>query len=389
MLSTVVLPAPFGPIRLVTAPGFASSAMSCAARMPPKAMPRLCTFSVAPAPRARAVCSSAEARRGRCFVSRRKAVPTRPSGASHRTNSSRAPKKSSRYSASAARNSGSSTTIVAPTRGPAVKPAPPIITTSTNRIDCEKAKVDGVTKPESAADPGEQCGDGEGGGLDAHWRKADRFGGDLGVAYRSHGFSESGFFEDRVPQRGKRSDPDRQEGNPAFAEPGWREGPHQAVLPAGQAAPFHGGVLDDEAEGDGDHREVRAPYAHRGKREQRAGQRGDQRRDRQRGPEAPLRRGEDRDRVGAERVEADVAEGHLAGESEQHVQADADDRGDAEHRHDEHVVLVRAPRERERGGEHHDVSGEPHTFFTSARPNSPLGISASATITSAKLRICV
>src|SRR6185369_12144050 len=28
---------------------------------------------------------------------------------------------------------------------------PPIITTSTNRIDCRKAKVEGVTKPESAA----------------------------------------------------------------------------------------------------------------------------------------------------------------------------------------------------------------------------------------------
>ena len=38
---------------------------------------------------------------------------------------------------------------------------------------------------------------------------------------------------------------------------------------------------------------------------------------------------QDRDRVGAERVEADVAEGHLAGEAEQHVEADADDRGDA------------------------------------------------------------
>ena len=43
------------------------------------------------------------------------------------------------------------TTIVAPTSGPASVPAPPTITTSTKRIDCRKAKVEGVTKPESGA----------------------------------------------------------------------------------------------------------------------------------------------------------------------------------------------------------------------------------------------
>ncbi len=33
----------------------------------------------------------------------------------------------------------------APTSGPATAPAPPMITARTNRIDCEKPKVDGVT----------------------------------------------------------------------------------------------------------------------------------------------------------------------------------------------------------------------------------------------------
>ena len=74
-----------------------------------------------------------------------------PSGAIQSTTRSSAPKKSSRYSARPARNSGRSTTTAAPASGPVTVPAPPMITTSTNRIDCENPNVDGVTKPESEA----------------------------------------------------------------------------------------------------------------------------------------------------------------------------------------------------------------------------------------------
>ncbi len=74
-----------------------------------------------------------------------------PSGAIHSTTRSSAPKKRSRYSASPASTSGSSTTTAAPTSGPVTVPAPPMITTSTKRIDCENAKVDGVTNAESEA----------------------------------------------------------------------------------------------------------------------------------------------------------------------------------------------------------------------------------------------
>jgi hypothetical protein len=77
--------------------------------------------------------------------------PTIPSGAIHSTTSSSAPKKSRRYSASPASTSGSSTTSAAPASGPVTVPAPPMITTSTNRIDCENVNVEGVTKAESAA----------------------------------------------------------------------------------------------------------------------------------------------------------------------------------------------------------------------------------------------
>src|SRR4051812_23889561 len=74
-----------------------------------------------------------------------------PSGAIHNTISISAPKNSKRYSASPASASGSSTTMAAPTSGPVTVPAPPTITTSTNRIDCINAKLDGVTNPDSGA----------------------------------------------------------------------------------------------------------------------------------------------------------------------------------------------------------------------------------------------
>ena len=78
-------------------------------------------------------------------------MPATPSGAARSTASSSAPKKSRRYSARPASSSGSSTTIAAPISGPESDPAPPMITTSTNRIDWENAKVEGVTKPDSGA----------------------------------------------------------------------------------------------------------------------------------------------------------------------------------------------------------------------------------------------
>ena len=78
-------------------------------------------------------------------------MPTMPPGAAHSTTSSRLPKKSSRYSSRLASTSGSSPTTSAPISGPAIEPAPPIMTTSTKRMDCTKPKVCGVTKPDSGA----------------------------------------------------------------------------------------------------------------------------------------------------------------------------------------------------------------------------------------------
>ena len=47
MFSTVVLPAPFGPITLVISPGFATKLTSFAAVMPPKEIPMPLTTSSA------------------------------------------------------------------------------------------------------------------------------------------------------------------------------------------------------------------------------------------------------------------------------------------------------------------------------------------------------
>src|SRR5258706_255248 len=288
MLSTVVLPAPFGPMRLVTFPGSARSETSCAARTPPNAMPRCSTWSVARRAGASCISPAATTRALRRRAVRRVTRPVTPSGASQSTPRSSAPKKSSRYSASAASASGRSTTMVAPTSGPASDPAPPMITTSTKSSDCEKVKVDGVTKPESGA-------------------------------------------------------------NSAPARP-----------------------------------------AHRRQREQRPGRTRDERGDRSRGPEAPFRSHRQHgNRVGAERIEADMAEGDLPGQAEQHVEPDAGDRGQRERRHDVYVVAVGRGGEGDRRGEGDDEGERLHTFFSSARPKSPFGMRASATITSVNVRICV
>src|SRR4029077_19223956 len=56
-----------------------------------------------------------------------------------------------RYSARAAISSGSTTITAAPTTGASVQPAPPTITASRNKIDCENGKLSGATKANSAA----------------------------------------------------------------------------------------------------------------------------------------------------------------------------------------------------------------------------------------------
>jgi hypothetical protein len=179
MLSTVVLPAPFGPIRLVTAPGFASSAMSCAARTPPKANAEVLHRKGGVCAAINVVCRSSKPWRPTLRQqAQRRSPPGLRREPQHEQQQGRR-RTAGRYSASAARNSGSSTTIAGADQRPGGEAAPPIITTSTNRIDCENAKVDGRDEAgergeQRAGDSRAQRRDGEGGGLDPHRREADR-----------------------------------------------------------------------------------------------------------------------------------------------------------------------------------------------------------------------
>src|SRR5262249_22828729 len=137
----------------------------------------------------------------------------------------------------------------------------------------------------------------------------------------------------------------------------------------------------------------RPAHSQRGQREERAREAGEEGGDRQGHPEAPLRsHRQNRYYVRADRVEAHVAERDLPGEAKQHVQGDADDRGERERRHHEDVVAVRDRGERSRRGEERadrEVRRELHTFFTAARPKRPFGIAASATMTRVNVTIWV
>jgi hypothetical protein len=87
---------------------------------------------------------------------------------------------------------------------------------------------------------------------------------------------------------------------------------HEAILAAGQLAPFDGPVLDDEGEGDGHHGEVGPRHANGRHRQQRADEAGDEAGSGQSEPEARTLQRQDADHIGADGIEADMADGELA-----------------------------------------------------------------------------
>ena len=119
-----------------------------------------------------------------------------------------------------------------------------------------------------------------------------------------------------------------------------RRDAHEAVGPAGERAPLDRAVLNNEGKGDRDHGEIGTGHAQCRQREREAHDAGDRARQRQCDPEVDALEGEDGDRVGADRVEADVAERHLPGQPQQDVEPDADDRGQGDKREDERRVAV-------------------------------------------------
>src|SRR5882672_7549416 len=154
-LRTVVLPAPFGPITLVMRPGSPTKLTFEAALIPPNdmLMPRT-TSAYGAAWLARNLersDASAVAPAGLILRRYRISVPMMPSGAIHSTTSSNTPTNSSRYSARPDSNSGIITVTMAPTSGPSPQPAPPTMTASRNRIDCENGNESGATNIMSGA----------------------------------------------------------------------------------------------------------------------------------------------------------------------------------------------------------------------------------------------
>ena len=94
-----------------------------------------------------------------------------------------------------------------------------------------------------------------------------------------------------------------------------------------------------------------------------------------------------------------MAEGHLARQAEQHIEADADGCAERHQREDEMRIAFGVKHQRNPGdSQDQDRKGDgrrgaklhdDQTFLTRARPNNPLGISASAIMTTLNATICV
>ena len=201
---------------------------------------------------------------------------------------------------------------------------------------------------------GEGGGDREGQGLHPDRVEAQSRRGDVGVAHGAHRPAEAAAGEEVEPGEARAGREHRQHGEPGrthrLAEERRRVGDDEAVLAAGQLPALDQPVLDDEAEGDRQHGEVGALHPHRRHRHKAADERRDQGRRRERQPEADAVERQDRAGVGADRVEAGLAEGDQPGQAEEHVEADPRHRGQR-HQGDHEVAVAGSQRdEAERGG---------------------------------------
>ncbi len=278
----------------------------------------------------------------------------------------------------------------------------------------------GERRIQAAGQPRQRGGHGEGHRLERQWLQANGFGRHLAVACGAQGQAPTAARQQRIGRqghgRGHHGDDGHGPLTAYFAESRAHDA-HQPVLPAREAAQLHRTVLHHEAEGDGDHGQVRPLHAQRRQGQQRP-QHGRQGRThgpcRPEGP--PLRRGQHRHRVGADRVEAHVAKGHLPAQPDQHIQANAHQRQQRHLSQHESVVAIELRRQRhQHGRDQHAAQPRQHrppartrtwrrierihgrrhrghhrhTLRTIARPKSPSGRIASTAITSENVRICV
>ena len=288
----MLLPAPFGPMMLVIAPGSRRSDRSLTARTPPKLTERSLdrkTASGAAAREDRRDIALACAAPVLCRARERSGSirPTKPSGASRSTTSSSSPTNSRRYCASNDSSSGSSTTTSAPTSGPehAVGAADHHDQQEQDRLE-ERKRL----RADEVAHRGEHAAG------EARRRRREREGRRCGSA-SDRGRSTGSRSPSRAPPAwpcptGSRSAGRRAEGDAAVrpstrnaisrsaksaAERGSARECRKAVPAAGRAAPLGGALLDHEAERDRDHGEIGPAHAQRRDGEQDARDAGDER----------------------------------------------------------------------------------------------------------------
>ena len=184
-------------------------------------------------------------------------------------------------------SSGSSTTTQRADIGPSTRSAPPSMTTSRNRIDWKNGKR---FRADEIADRGEDAAGNPG----EHGRDART--PSVRISVGSSPIETAGGFPNRAPRawpcpRGCRSagvkrasdnavSATDEKGDVALADieprtalgPGMPDRPFQ---PPVRSVPLGGALLDDEAEGDRHHGEIRPAHAQRRNSEQHAGQSGD------------------------------------------------------------------------------------------------------------------
>ena len=110
--------------------------------------------------------------------------------------------------------------------------------------------------------------------------ESDRNAGGFGIAHRAHGIAPRASLSHAKRGDRQRNERERQICDAVLADLGPEHArarnAGQAVPAAGETLPFGRALLDDEAEGDGHHREIGPAHPQRRNRKQDAGQSGDE-----------------------------------------------------------------------------------------------------------------
>ena len=400
------MPAPFGPMMLVTAPGSARRETSSTATTPPKETESPSTASGSPVPDRARESGDVEIAGSRAALVDA-AEPAldlahHPAGGRHQDDEEQQPDEEQPVF----REGGEELRQQDHDEGADDRPEdgsdPPDDGDEEEEDRLEEGKRFGADElgegsEDRPRNPRDRGREGERGGPDHHRIEPERTGGELGVPDRPHRPAPRARVEAGEEDDGRDGEEGDQQRDVALDEgvsEGFGEGDeHDPVPAAGDLLPLRRALLDHEAERDGDHREVGAAHPEGGDREQHSREPRDHPRDRKGGPEAPpVRGGEDRPDVGADRVEAGVPERDLPGQPEQDVDRDPHHRGQPDEGDDVDLVAVRGDDGRHHEGGGSDGADPPeglHTFLTSARPKRPCGRAARATMTSAKVTMWV